>query len=720
MITITDEQKKVIENPNKFVVVNAGPGTGKTTTAIQRIIYLANKGEKVIYFCYERGAVKHCYERLKEEFRSRNIKVTLHSSVEKDKRKISLLKVYTTTIDSFVGKLTPPGLFVENDYDKQMRNFLRELRENSQFSKETECLLQEFHFIIDEAQNIDDIRFQVIRFFEDHVKSVFIFGDPRQRLKEQAGGEFEKIWVKGEKYIKLFLSETFRFQSKNLLGFVNYISSTRPETHIELKNSRGFHTYDKVLIIEIKRQIKSILDVLDPILKEYENKGKDIMLISVALHSHSTTSKYANEVHNQLIRKYPKVKMTTIDSAKGLEADVVIVLGLEIMDILHIPRDIIFCKIFTAISRAREKLFLAIRVSEKGEKSRKYENKLYLTENGIPEEALNYIEPYNRNSNILEKIKKKVCHDQKQPSDIPKILSITKVLDELGNSAEEIFRDHIQKFIKCESIHEDFKLSNNPFESNNMMFIGKLYGSILGQLVTEKILQTFTDFTDAIIPDSYIEGRGRFFPADFSLENSRWVYNPHLKESMYLIEEIKHLGKIMKKHFHELTLKDFHEIFEVTEHLDSETGARDFVRKTKDFESQEKQVLKELRKFSIKIKELMKQEEKITAEENVRTFLHREIAITGRADISSEASIIEIKFCNYDLLRYKIQTLFYMWRENKRRGFLINIKNGKVAEMKIENKDQELLENLFGQLVDKLLFIRSRVPNDGTTSGGIA
>jgi hypothetical protein len=717
---LTEEQQKIVEELNRrYLVINAGPGTGKTTTAIERIKFLTRRGERVIYFCYERTIVTDCYKKVRKDPEIQKAYITTDcSTLQEQRKKFLSVNAYFTTIDSFVARYMGKKWFVKQkqqkqqdqqeqqdkqtavkNYDQCIEAFLKKLTNTKSF-EEFKTKLSCFHIIVDEAQNIDDLRFEVIRKLEDVAKSVFIFGDPRQRLKEEAGCYFRKLWTdhsESNKYERRFLSETFRFKNENLLKFLNWFSGTKPEIHVELKNSKqDFCNRNKVWILELEEQIQCVLETLCPILEKFRNKK--VLFVSASLISESETSRFMAEIETQISKEFPDIKVSTIDSSKGLEFNIVFVFGLEILSLV-LGEDILFSKIFTAASRAREELFLVVRTNEELKKPKIYHNKLCLNEEGFPKEALKYVEPYNPDSQILEKICENRSHDRRSPQTLP----ITDILKRIPKTAEKIFEKHLALFIECEKLSE-FKVSEDLFDSRHHMFLGEFYGLLLGQLLTGELIDDFKNFTNAYIAEEYT-GNSRFYNCPSGI----YCYNPRPTEARYTEEEIEQLRKIAKKDFSQIDLKDFHEIYEVFQHLHSKTGCRNVINRKENFDSRSKKILEELKDISEKIKKIILSEKdsKIISEKSVKNFNYNGKTITGRADVWTRDNILEIKYCKYNLFIYKIQTLFYMLTENKSKGYLINLKDGNFVELKLEETKMEEVAKLFKDLINSYKIVHN-------------
>ena len=68
---LEEEQKREVErNLNEKVIVNAPPGSGKTETIIQKLVYICNNNiadlKDILVICFSRAAVKEIKERVEQ------------------------------------------------------------------------------------------------------------------------------------------------------------------------------------------------------------------------------------------------------------------------------------------------------------------------------------------------------------------------------------------------------------------------------------------------------------------------------------------------------------------------------------------------------------------------------------------------------------------------------------------------------------------------------
>jgi hypothetical protein len=184
--TYTDEQRQLCYFDSGVIVVNAGPGTGKTTIGVERAF--AKKDEGVIILSYSNESVNVLYNRFKEIPKHRG-KVGKKSFTKANGEPYAIV---VTTIDSLAWKLSGKGDIddANSSHDKSTKEAIRAIAHGVTTSHK--------HIIVDESQDIDDSRGEIVKllFASGNYKSMLILGDPRQRISS-AGSWYTDIWIKG-------------------------------------------------------------------------------------------------------------------------------------------------------------------------------------------------------------------------------------------------------------------------------------------------------------------------------------------------------------------------------------------------------------------------------------------------------------------------------------------------------------------------------------------
>lgn len=141
----------IVNSPlDSKILVNAGPGTGKTYVLIQRLIHLIENNiepEDILILCYTRTAISEIKKRINEHFNDEEI--------------INRLSIYT--FDSFV---TQSIIYNEDNteflndksYDERIEYFLNDISDNN--VQEMLCDIK--CFMVDELQDLVNVRASLV------------------------------------------------------------------------------------------------------------------------------------------------------------------------------------------------------------------------------------------------------------------------------------------------------------------------------------------------------------------------------------------------------------------------------------------------------------------------------------------------------------------------------------------------------------------------------
>lgn len=154
------EQKDIIElNPEERTIVNAGPGTGKTWTLIEKIKYMLSvegvAPENMLVLCFSRAAVEV-------------VRTRLENAASRDELPLNWHEVDVRTFDSFATYLL--AWSQENKPDILPNGFMLEFANYEQrivaavsaISKFTDLLAEYQHVIVDEVQDLVGVRAEMV------------------------------------------------------------------------------------------------------------------------------------------------------------------------------------------------------------------------------------------------------------------------------------------------------------------------------------------------------------------------------------------------------------------------------------------------------------------------------------------------------------------------------------------------------------------------------
>ena len=363
------EQVNAIRNSHGITIVNAGPGSGKTTTACRKAFEYKDEG--VIFISYSNSSVNEDKKRMYE--------YPFTSSL------ISSKKYLFSTIDKLAGSINKT---IYESYDHSIKEACS-LIEKRGFDPRYK------HIIVDESQDIDEIRYNFIftLFFFGNFKSLTIFGDPRQKVNIKAGLWYKNLWIYSENHDsitykghysglrRIGFTVSHRFKNLNILSLVNSLSSRRSELHCQLNiDERSLLTeeIDKPIVVyninddnenEIMTSISNYIKI------KHENEKvpySEFIVVGPSLEGDNQTSMFSRKISYYFRRNGIPCKLfsegsyhadgilfSTIQSIKGMEADYVFLFGFNNYpnSFSMIPYDEAESLIYVSHSRARRQMF---------------------------------------------------------------------------------------------------------------------------------------------------------------------------------------------------------------------------------------------------------------------------------------------------------------------------------------------------------------------------
>jgi len=346
-IKFSEEQSKLLDkNLSGIWVVNAGPGTGKTTVVNARAYELKDEGVMII--SYTNAAINENYKRI-HYYPTRGIvgKKNFDS------------KITITTVDALASHISKNR---EESYNLNMTKAYNMLKKLKVFNHQ--------HMIVDECQDIDELRGDfILKYFEiSGMKSLVLFGDPRQRLDSSAGGWYSRLWENHSN--KIGFSISYRFKESNILNLVNTISETRPRLHHRLiANSQRENENPPITIIMLKKGSEET-DLLE--FSKTISSSESVAVIGFSLNKNNVTSSMGRRIYESFTKNgllcnfgsegsyQPKgILFSTIHSIKGKEFDDIIIFGMS-----HFPNTFPMLSIseaesiiYVAHSRARHRIY---------------------------------------------------------------------------------------------------------------------------------------------------------------------------------------------------------------------------------------------------------------------------------------------------------------------------------------------------------------------------
>ena len=375
MIELNVQQQMAVQSNARITYVDAGAGTGKTTTIKARVVKCINSGIKpwnIIVLAFNNKIVEELKEQLTKELgikRAEKINIyTIHGYA----RKILANRV-----------VIKKELFNDTDFEKFVRNAWSNFkRKNNLKSKNPKDIMDETSFVISMVSKCRENNSNVKDYDE---KYGLFYKEFKKELKQTGAYDFARLLKVAKKKLpqsnesSYILVDEFQDTSearfnfiKNLVGDTNYLFAVGDENQQILEWS-GIKNINTEKLKKYYKQELSIYKLeysyrLTPQLAEISNKLLSVMpngttkkLIGINNAKSVFNIKKFNDAKeeenwcvnyiNDLIRKgvkpqnigvlyrneniinqailNTKVHCSTIHKAKGLEFDYVILLGLE-------------------------------------------------------------------------------------------------------------------------------------------------------------------------------------------------------------------------------------------------------------------------------------------------------------------------------------------------------------------------------------------------------
>ncbi len=170
-----EEPKKIIESKiYDRIIVNAGPGTGKTYTVIKRLGYIINNKlinpASVVVLCYSRSAVGVIRNRINEE-------IDAGEMTDEARQLFEGIRTFDSFATLMLSDDEIEGTLNNLDYDERIEKFITELKKDKTIFDKVEYL------IVDEMQDLVGVRARMVKEILKCLKCGFLLlGDKCQSI----------------------------------------------------------------------------------------------------------------------------------------------------------------------------------------------------------------------------------------------------------------------------------------------------------------------------------------------------------------------------------------------------------------------------------------------------------------------------------------------------------------------------------------------------------
>ncbi|MFP4187141.1 MAG: ATP-dependent helicase [Acholeplasmataceae bacterium] len=352
-MNLNEKQKKAVRTDARFLFLLAGAGTGKTRVITERIRYLIEKGtdpSRILAITFTRKATLEMHERTGERgVRIHTFHQFAYGYLDHDHRLFDETKSPFTREQLLSFSVYKNGLFRglrPRGFKAYQRHLKRQnlidyddiLLEFDRLLAEKRVTLALDHIFIDEFQDTNDLQYGVLKRMIGKNTAVFAVGDPDQSIYRFRGAR--------ENIILRFVRD---YRAKEETLDLNYRSDQAIIAHANRLIAHNVRAFKKSLVA-VSTELGSVLSLRyhDPeeeardlieLIRFLIRQGIKAEEIAVLYRTHARCYELQFEMlkADLLFQEYEEtdhavpegIQLLTIHRAKGLEFDVVFVIGLE-------------------------------------------------------------------------------------------------------------------------------------------------------------------------------------------------------------------------------------------------------------------------------------------------------------------------------------------------------------------------------------------------------
>jgi len=372
------EQRQVILDDSKYLMVVAGAGSGKTTTMSAKVKYLVEikkvNPKNIVLISFTNKAVSELRDRINNSFNIPCYISTFHSLAYKilkrggktfeimtfphkivenffktNKKEAKLLKNPQYCIE-FI-KLYKNNPIVFHNKTKKIKALLKlynyyvdYMKKNNlidfedmismcyEYLKNNNVKLKYEYIIIDEFQDISLNRYKLIELISKISDAKIIaVGDDWQAIFSFAGSEVNLFHEFSKKAIVLKITNTYR-NSQELIDIAgSFVMKNNSQIKKQLNSSKKLK--NAINIVGVFKKTRGLCKVLDKLVKEYGLNQKILLIgrYQFDIDSYVDNKKIIKENSKIIYSKYKALNITflTAHASKGLGYDNVIILNVN-------------------------------------------------------------------------------------------------------------------------------------------------------------------------------------------------------------------------------------------------------------------------------------------------------------------------------------------------------------------------------------------------------
>lgn len=372
---LNQEQENAVYSNARFLFLLAGAGSGKTRVIIERIKHLLNtvSPDKILAITFTRKAADEMKKRLGNDLveiatfhqfcygkigggqvidEDHHIPFSQEDKLKITKYKNSLYRARKPNIyEAYQSYLAENHL---KDFDDLLLDF-----HEMQRKKEWTAIYQ--HIFIDEFQDTNHLQYEILKRLVTKETHVFAVGDPDQSIYQFRGSDQSII----NRFISEFRAEMYTLSmnyrsTPQIIDIANRLitfNTRRMKKTLIATHLAG----DAVSVYAFPSITEEANFVLEIILKLKQQNMKNVAIL-YRNHYHANEVYALLTLEHIIFSEYENtVQLMTFHQAKGLEFDIVIIIGLTKILLKENRKSLMEEErrlMFVAITRAKKKLYL--------------------------------------------------------------------------------------------------------------------------------------------------------------------------------------------------------------------------------------------------------------------------------------------------------------------------------------------------------------------------
>ena len=363
---LDEDQKAVLDRwEDEKIIINAGPGAGKTLTLCKLIerIFDSHPSSRVLALAFSRYAVAE----IKARLLSYGVQLISVENALSTKDPGCLVSTFDSFSHQASGKSAED--LKDSTYDAELADNTERLR-----SRPRDCPARTWHWlIVDEAQDVDQTRADLVKTLMETCEHYVVAGDPRQSMDENTTW-FSDLW-RGQQDTKFKMKLKYNHRSRpELVKFLNDYSRynfSKCGLHIEQIPRRagpagfevlqvGRENYGKAvghrLILSAPEEAYAITPVT---LYKYDNETVTKSIQDTVTNLTGCATHLVLKITDSDINS-SAYKIGTVLSLKGTEKNRVVVYGVARSYSPKVNNELLAKRIYVAISRAKDFLHLVL------------------------------------------------------------------------------------------------------------------------------------------------------------------------------------------------------------------------------------------------------------------------------------------------------------------------------------------------------------------------